>query len=93
MLLVDEFDMIVNQVSNSKNGFDEAFFGFLRGLAKDGFVTLVLTGGERMPSLMTEYGEFFNHARRWRITYLNRNDGSVERLLNNDYIRGHIELV
>jgi len=91
VLLIDEFDLLADQLEDQKLGFDNRFFSFLRGLTKDGFVTLVLTGSELMPILMDQHGEAFNHAKAWRIEYLHRDDGSVERMLNNVYVRDYIE--
>ncbi|MBK9712771.1 MAG: ATP-binding protein [Kouleothrix sp.] len=86
VLLVDEFDVIVNQLDLDK-GFDRMFFEYLRGLSKRGQVALVLTGGEMMPLLFERFGEIFNHDRTWRIAYLSPTDGSVEALVKNDYVR------
>ena len=90
ILLIDEFDVIVNQIDQEKLGFNRMFFEYLRGLSKRSQVALVLTGGEKMPILFDRMGEVFNHDRTWRIGYLDPNDGSVEKLIENDYIRGQI---
>jgi hypothetical protein len=89
VLLVDEFDVVVNQLDRGL-GFDRMFFEYLRGLSKRGAVALVLTGGEMMPLLFDRLGEVFNHDRTWRIAYLSPTDGSVERLVENDYVRGYL---
>lgn len=88
VLMVDEFDAIVGQLKRSELGFDRAFFEYLRGLSKRPNVTLVLTGGEMMPVLFEQLGDVFNHNRPWRIDYLSRSDGSVERLVRNEYVKG-----
>ncbi|GEM_PF-1356327 len=90
VLLVDEFDVIVHQL-DSGLGFDRMFFEYLRGLSKRGPVALVLTGGEMMPLLFDRLGEVFNHDRTWRIAYLSPTDGSVERLVQNDYVKGSLD--
>jgi len=89
VLLVDEFDVIVHQLDRQL-GFDRMFFEYLRGISKRGSVALVLTGGEMMPLLFDRLGEVFNHDRTWRIAYLSPTDGSVERLVENDYVRGYL---
>src|SRR5690606_17891209 len=48
--------------------------------------TLILTGGELMPILFERWGEVFNHDRTWRIAYLSPTDGSVEKLIRNEYV-------
>ncbi|HLO33340.1 MAG TPA: ATP-binding protein [Anaerolineales bacterium] len=86
VLLWDEFDGIVNLIDQSEYEYDRLFFEYLRGLSKRKNFTLVLTGGELMPILFERWGEVFNHDRTWRIAYLSPNDGSVEKLIRNDYV-------
>lgn len=88
VLMIDEFDAIAHhQLERAELGFDRSFFEYLRGLSKRSDVTLILTGGEMMPIVFERLGDVFNHNRPWRIDYLSRTDGSVERLVRNDYIR------
>lgn len=88
VLMIDEFDAIAHhQLERVELGFDRSFFEYLRGLSKRPDVTLILTGGEMMPIVFERLGDVFNHNRPWRIDYLSRTDGSVERLVRNDYVR------
>jgi hypothetical protein len=91
VLMWDEFDGLVNHLDNPAMGFDRVFFEYLRGLSKRRDVALVLTGGELMPMLFERWGEVFNHDRTWRIAYLSPTDGSVERLVRNEYVKGILE--
>ena len=87
ILMWDEFDGLVNNLDKPEMRFDRIFFEYLRGLSKRKGVTLVLIGGELMPILFERWGEVFNHDRTWRIAYLSPTDGSVERLVRNDYVK------
>jgi tetratricopeptide (TPR) repeat protein len=87
VLMWDEFDGIVNNLDKVDMGFDRVFFEYLRGLSKRKDVTIVLTGGELLPSLFERWGEIFNHDKTWRIAYLSPTDGSVEKLVRNEYVR------
>jgi hypothetical protein len=88
VLMVDEFDVIVQQREHPELGYDRAFFEYLRGLSKRSQVTLALTGGEMMPILFESLGDVFNHDRHWRLNYLSPTDGSVEKLIRNQYVEG-----
>lgn len=95
ILLIDEFDEITEAIgkrsSNGEDmGYDRLFFSYLRGLSKRRDFTLLVAGGEGMADLFERFGDIFNHDRTWRINYLSPNDGSVERLIRNEYIASRI---
>jgi hypothetical protein len=90
IILWDEFDGLVNHFDKAEMGYDRIFFEYLRGLSKRKSVTLILTGGELMPSLFDRWGEIFNHDKTWRISYLSSTDGSVEKLIRNDYVKEYL---
>jgi hypothetical protein len=74
VLIWDEFDGVEDHFDKAEMGFDRAFFEYLRGLSKRQDVTLVLVGGEFMPTLFEMWQEVFNYDRSWRVTYLSPTD-------------------
>ncbi len=83
-VLIDEFDKSLNQLTDPSLGYDESFFGYLRGLTQTDGVTLVLAGGEELPNLLRELGPTFNNALRIRVSYLD--EESVKKLIRNKYV-------
>jgi hypothetical protein len=83
-LLIDEFDKAYNQLTDPRLGYDEPFFGYLRGLSLRDNVSVILAGGEELPAFLRELGSTYNNARRIRVSFLD--DESVNKLIRNKYV-------
>lgn len=83
-LLIDEFDKAYNQFTDVRLGYDEPFFGYLRGLSLRDGVSVILAGGEELPAFLRDLGSTYNNARRIRVSYLDRK--AVGTLIRNKYV-------